>query len=298
MNPNVEIINCPYCNESKSSPWASENGFMAVKCSECGFVYVNPRPIQSLISEAIETGIHSNVEHGRTAITRRIDAKVSRYKKILSSMFSDVWHPPRKISWLDVGAGYGEVINAVSELAPMGSQIEGIEPMGPKVNLARMRGLKISEKYLCDVTERFDFVSIVNVYSHIADFRTFLEETKRVLVDNGEIFIETGNAGDLVDSHELPSELNLPDHLVFAGERHIIGYLTEAGFSVVAIKRARTDGFVNFAKNIIKKLIGRQVVLAIPYTSSYRSMFIRAKLHSSASTQEFQKADSSFKPDT
>lgn len=280
---NTEAINCPYCDESKSSPWASENGFTAVKCSGCGLVYVNPRPVQSLIHEAVETGIHSDVEHGRTAIDRRRGSSVTRYKKILSSMFDDVWQNSKGISWLDVGAGYGELVEAVSALAPSGSRIEGIEPMKPKATWARAHGLKISEKYLCDVTEKFDFVSLVNVYSHIPDFRAFLEEIRNVLADNGEFYLETGNVGDLVHSHEVPTELCLPDHLVFAGEQHLTGYLSEAGFSIVAIRRMRKDGLINFAKNIIKKLIGRQVTLAIPYTSRYRLILIRAKLRSSPS---------------
>jgi len=91
-------------------------------------------------------------------------------------------------------------------------------------------------------------------------------------------------SGDLVDSHEVPTELDLPDHLVFAGEKHLTGYLSEADFSIVAIKRMRKDGLINFAKNIIKKLIGRKVTLAIPYTSRYRSILIRAKQCSSTST--------------
>jgi len=273
----VESIVCPYCYGSKRSPWARENGFTAVKCSECGLVFVNPRPIQSLISESVETGIHRNVEHERTAIVHRVGRKVIRYKKILASMFNDVWQDPREISWLDVGAGYGEVVEAVSALAPSGSRVEGIEPMEPKATRARARGLKISEKYLSDVTEKFDFVSLVHVYSHIPDFRIFLEEIKKVLADNGEFYLETGNIGDLKSRHEVPTELDLPDHLVFAGEHHLTGYLSEAGFSIVAMRRLRKDGLINLAKNIIKKLIGRQVTLAIPYTSRYRSIQIRAK---------------------
>ncbi len=275
---NTETINCPFCDESKSSPWAKENGFTAVKCSVCGLVYVNPRPIQSLIREGVETGIHSNVEHGRTAVVRRVRSNVIRYKKILALMFNDVWSNPREISWLDVGAGYGEIVEAVSALAHLGSRIEGIEPMKPKATRARARGLKISEKYLHDVTEKFDFVSLVHVYSHIPDFRVFLGEIKNVLADNGEFYLETGNIGDLGDSHEVPTELDLPDHLVFAGEHHLTGYLSEAGFSIVEIRRMRKDGIINFAKSIIKKFIGRKVTLAIPYTSRYRSILIRAKL--------------------
>lgn len=238
-----------------------------------------------MIHKAVETGIHSDVEHGygRIVINRRVGSSVTRCKKILSSMFDDVWHNSKEISWLDVGAGYGEMVEAVSALAPSGSRIEGIEPMKPKANWARARGLKISEKYLCDVTEKFDFVSLMNVYSHIPDFRAFLKEIRNILVDNGEFYLKTGNIGDLDRSHEVLTELGLPDHLVFAGEQHLRGYLSEAGFSIVAIRRMRKDGFINFAKNIIKKLIGRKVTLAIPYTSRSRSILIRARLRSSPS---------------
>jgi 2-polyprenyl-3-methyl-5-hydroxy-6-metoxy-1,4-benzoquinol methylase len=280
---NTEIINCPYCDESKSSPWASEYGFTAVKCFECGLVYVNPRPVQSLIREAVETGVHSNVEHGRTVIARRVGTKVARYKKLISIMFRDIWCSQKTISWLDVGAGYGELVEAITAIAPPGSIIEGIEPMKPKVENARGRGLKVREKFVSEIREKYDFVSIINIFSHIPDFRAFLKDLKNVIKTGGELLIETGNIGDLVHRREVPSELNLPDHLVFAGEKNVIGYLTEADFTIVSTRRMRRDGIINFAKNIVKKLIGRHVTLAIPYTSRYRSILIRAKLHSSPS---------------
>jgi 2-polyprenyl-3-methyl-5-hydroxy-6-metoxy-1,4-benzoquinol methylase len=276
----VEEIACPFCGELENLAWARENGFTAVKCLNCGLVYVNPRPVKSLIKEAVQTGVHRNVMHKRTAVNRAVGAKVCRYKKILSHMFNDVWHNSQEISWLDVGAGYGEVVEAVTALAPSGSKIEGIEPMQAKADRAKKRGLAIHEAYLDDVDEKYDFLSLVNVFSHIPDFRNFLiRDVKRVLKRNGEIFIETGNIGDLVSSKEIPTELDLPDHLVFAGEKHIIGYLTEAGFSVLEIRRIRKDGVLNLAKNVVKRLIlRRQVVLALPYTSPYRSLLIRAKL--------------------
>ncbi len=74
----------------KSLPWARENGFTAVKCLACGIVYVNPRPIISLIRQAVKTGVHTDVNHGRTAINRRVGTKVIQCKKILGSMFDDV----------------------------------------------------------------------------------------------------------------------------------------------------------------------------------------------------------------
>jgi len=177
----TEFILCPYCDGTDSAHWAQENGFTAVKCLSCGLIYVNPRPVPALIDEAVETGVHNNVDHGRTAVAHRAGSKVRRYRKILSSMFDDVWADTKRISWLDVGSGYGEILEAVAELAPPGSRVEGLEPMEPKRTAARERGLMVRAGYLFDVREQFDFVSLVNVFSHIPDFRSFLEDLKKVL---------------------------------------------------------------------------------------------------------------------
>jgi SAM-dependent methyltransferase len=275
-----ELINCLYCDDSNHFPWAKENGYTAVKCSNCGLIYVNPRPGLSLINEAVQTGVHSDVEHGRTAIGKRTESKVNHYKKILGNMFDDIWSSSQSVSWLDVGAGYGEVIEAVSMIAPVGSKIVGLEPMKPKAAYAKARGLTVKECYLNEVNEKYNILSLINVYSHIPDFRAFLKDVKKVLTANGEIFIETGNTADLKNRNEVPGELDLPDHLVFAGEKHLVGYLSEAGFSIITIKRNRVDGLMRVVKNIVKKLMGRKdITLAIPYTSAYRSIMIRAKLN-------------------
>ena len=275
----TEAINCPCCDGSEAKPWSEENGFTAVRCTSCSLVYVNPRPVADLIDEAVKTGVHTDVDHGRTAIARRNPLAVQRYQKILGSMYADTWQRAQPVSWLDIGAGYGEVLEALTGLAPKGSRIEGLEPMAPKREAARQRGLSMREGFLSAMEDKFDFVSLVNVFSHIPDFNDFLDDVKNVLNEGGEFFIETGNIGDL-EPKEVPTELDLPDHLVFAGVQNIEDFLKRAGFSVVNIQTARIDGPVRVAKNLAKKILGRKVALSLPYTSRYRTVMIRAQLNS------------------
>ncbi len=276
----LEVITCPFCCSDQSNPWAVDNRFTAVRCCDCGLIYVNPRPNLALISKAVKTGVHSEVTGGRPVTARRVARNVARYKSLFGSMFADVLGrgSQNPISWLDVGAGYGETVEAVCALAPPGSMIRGIEPMHPKADNARKRGLDIREMYLEDVQDKYQFVSLVHVFSHIPDFRLFLTQVKRVLTSNGELYLETGNIGDLKSASQVPTELDLPDHLVFAGEKHIVGYLNDAGFEIVEIKKFRQDSLVNFVKVIIKKLIGRNVTISMPYSSPYRSLAIRSRL--------------------
>jgi SAM-dependent methyltransferase len=272
----TETIACPYCGSNSNTPWDVEHGFTVVRC-ECRLLFVNPRPKQDLITQAVQTGVHAEETGGANVVTRRIASKVDRYEKVLREVFADVWAAGRPISWVDVGAGFGEFIEAVGRCAPAGSEIEGLEPMGPKAQAARERGLNVVESYLTRDHAPVDFVSSIDVFSHIPDYRPFLQTIADVLKPGGEVFLETGNLADVERRDQFPNELGVPDHLVFAGEEHMRGYLDQCGFDVVSIKAERYDDAITFAKTVVKKMIGRPVIVSLPYTSNYRQLLIRAR---------------------
>ena len=284
QKPSREKVPCPYCGAADYAPWASELGFVAGRCAGCGLIYVNPRPTQNLISAAVRTGAHGAEAKGLRVTSRRIPSKVSRYRALLGHLFSDVWNSGKAVSWLDVGAGYGEVVEAVTQLAPAGSRVEGVEPMAPKAANARARGLPVDEGYLRPTHPKVDFVSLVDVFSHLPDFGAFLNDVVAVLEPNGEMFIETGNLADLSERNEFPGELGLPDHLVFAGERHMRGFLERAGFEIVRVEGIRIDDVPNLIKNIVKKALRRPAQICFPYQSGYRQLLIRARLRSTHQT--------------
>jgi SAM-dependent methyltransferase len=275
---NTEFIPCPFCGNQDSKTWGEELGFKVVRCIDCQLLYVNPRLLNESIDAAVRTGIHGSDAEYLEVRSRYLSGKVRRYAGVFKRMFSDVWKRQLPISWLDVGAGYGETLDAILSLAPAGSRVEGIEPMRPKAEVARARGLNITEDYLRAGLEKVDFISVVDVFSHIPDFHAFLRDVVLTLQPGGEIFVETGNLADLESREQFPGELGLPDHLVFAGEKLLIAYLERAGFDVVKLERERIDGFVNLGKNIVKKFIGRPASIGIPYTSAYRQVMIRARL--------------------
>jgi 2-polyprenyl-3-methyl-5-hydroxy-6-metoxy-1,4-benzoquinol methylase len=276
----LETINCPYCGGSQADPWGVERGFQAVRCRDCSLLYVNPRPRLDAIDRAVQTGAHGEEAGGLDVRAHRSQAKVARYERLIGKLFEDVWVKGTPISWLDVGAGYGEIVEAVSRLAPAGSDVQGIEPMAPKAKAARERGLNIEQGYLRPGRKKVDFLSNIDVFSHVPDFRDFLASMRECLKPQGEILIETGNLADVDARRDFPFELGLPDHLVFAGEKHLRGYLTEAGFQVVRVEAIRVDDTLNLAKSIVKKMIGRPAQLRLPYRSNYRQLVVRARLES------------------
>jgi SAM-dependent methyltransferase len=277
-----EAVLCPCCSSNANVPWAEEVGFKVVRCLGCGLLYVNPRPKLTDIESAVRTGEHSLTTGRLNVRSRRIPRKVRLYKRVFADVFSDIWKSGKPVLWVDVGAGYGEALEAVAALVAKGSTLVGVEPMKHKAEIARNAGLTIHNSYLEPGQFKADIISSIDIFSHIPEFHSFLQVVATNLAPNGEVFIESGNLADLKFRSEFPGELGLPDHLVFAGEEQLTKYLNDAGFDVVDIRRERVDGVESFVKNLVKKMIGRPSALGVPYTSKYRQIRFRAKLRSAA----------------
>lgn len=269
-------VDCPLCRASASVEWGHENGFTARKCSACGLVYVSPRPDDSHISEATKVGQHRGEAQQLNFIYARSTRKIRRYRTMLRRGLGEAM-PSSAVSWLDVGAGFGELIEAVQDLLPKGSSIRGIEPMGPKAEDARRRGLPISSEPLSSIDEQFDFVSLINVLSHLPDPAAFLTDIARLVRPGGTLLLVTGNGGDLDSAADYPDRLDLPDHLVFAGRDHVARFLETAGFTLYRARARRVDTPLFAAKLLIKKMLGARVPLVRPLQSPFRDMFYLAR---------------------
>ena len=274
----LEAVSCPLCGGLDGGDWGGENGFSCVKCRACGLVYVNPRPSDDEITHANEIGEHRTEGKALRVVFKRSRRKALRYATTVRTVFPDLVGAARPVRWLDVGAGFGELVEVLQEMLPAGSQVMGIEPMAPKVAEAQARGLPVYQADLAQTGGGFDVISLINVFSHVPDFRDFLGRLRPLLSENGELFIETGNGGDLQSMQDYPDLLYLPDHLVFAGEAHLRDYLAQSGLSVVSTAAFRVDTAAQFGKNLIKAALGRRTKLTLPYRSPFRRLLLRAKV--------------------
>jgi SAM-dependent methyltransferase len=232
----------------------------------------------SEIDEGVRLGEHSIDGQKVNVRARRIPRKVAAYARLLKSLFSERVGAREPIVWVDFGAGYGEIIEAVSKVMPAGSKAIGVEPMVHKAENSRARGLDVRGGYPEPDQFQADVVSMVNIFSHIPDFTDLLRIAATNLKPSGELFIETGNLADLECRSEFPGILDLPDHLVFSGVSQMERMLDQAGFQIVEIEHHRVDGPISFVKDVAKALLGRPVILRAPYTSNYRQLMIRARL--------------------
>jgi SAM-dependent methyltransferase len=271
----LEDVACLACGSSDRTPWATEAGFTAWRCSQCRLVYVSPRPVAEARSEASRTGSHER-EDGTLEVT----GAYSRPREVslllrLARLYGlrSLRSTPRR--WLDVGCGHGELLVALGRLLPEGSTIVGVEPNDAKRANAVARGLDVRCS-IDDVDGEFDVLSLMNVYSHLPDPVGALGELASRLGSTGELLLETGNAADLVDRAAYPGSLDLPDHLSFVGESQLTSILGSIGFDVVRLDRVRLDGIVGTAWEIVRGG-GGSSRWRLPFRSSFRDLYVRAR---------------------
>jgi 2-polyprenyl-3-methyl-5-hydroxy-6-metoxy-1,4-benzoquinol methylase len=234
-DPESTSVPCYVCGATAHTPWGTENGHQAVRCKDCGLVYVSPRPALASISRAARTGMHAGQQNLEVTGAYGGTKRHAHYLSRLSDLFGAGYFHGSGERWLDIGAGFGELLETLA-LASGGSlRARGLEPNEAKASSARARHLDVSFIELSDLKERYHYVSLLNVFSHLPDPPATLAELGSVLEPGGELVLQTGNFAELERS-EIPVPLELPDHLSFANERLLRRVLQKAGFALVSIR--------------------------------------------------------------
>ena len=223
---------CPVCGESKSEPYANENGFWLVRCNQCALLYVTPRPAPEATAAAHQYGLH----HGDTAIAvtgRYRPRRIPTYVGILRDIYGSS-RATELTSWLDIGCGHGEFLGALHTFGAPGLSLMGLEPNVHKAAGCVSRGLDVRTCTLQDLPGTFSTISLLNVFSHLQEPKAFIRECVTRLEPGGELLLETGDTAHLSPG-EHPRPLYLPDHLLFANEAIVRRLLRDLSLDVVSV---------------------------------------------------------------
>lgn len=227
-------VDCYNCGLRDHVFYACENGYNLVKCLGCGLLYVSPRPAPEEITKANKYGIHrgqKTINVTKTFSRFKIDKNIRVLKDFYGSELS-----VNEKQWLDIGCGYGEFIIALRAVSKNRIKSKGLEPNIIKQKQAQKLGLDVSFFDLDHHNTRYDFISLLNVYSHLPNPVEELSNWKHLLKPRGELILETGDTAEL-ESKDHYRPFNLPDHLSFASEKIVVNILENIGFSVLDIKK-------------------------------------------------------------
>lgn len=268
---------CVLCGGLSSTPWGSENGYDAVRCTDCGLVYLSPWPDLSDRARALEFGEHPGQRMLKTNARYRADA-IRRYTRVLDDVFGRNYFLDREVHWLDIGCGYGEFIETLARSVATPSTLRGSEPNRIKQESAQRRGLDVRFYELSDLADSYTHISLLNVFSHLPDPAAFLGEAAGKLRAGGEILLQTGNGGD-VSRRDFPGMLGFPDHLIFGGRHSLEVLFDRIGMTILSVSEYRVPALtpINVAKDLAKRVL-RKDHNPVRWRGPYRDIWVRARL--------------------
>jgi 2-polyprenyl-3-methyl-5-hydroxy-6-metoxy-1,4-benzoquinol methylase len=243
--------NCYNCNSSSNEFYFRENGFDLHQCKSCNLIFVTNPPKQENILNSHQQGMHRGVDKDLVIEASFQFGKVKYLNSILKSMFKIEEIKSKK--WLDIGSGTGEFILAIKNFTNNNVDVIGSEPNLAKQKVAIERKINTTFIDIENTDDKYDYISMLNVYSHIYDPIDFIKKLKKLLKPCGEIFIETSDTVNLTSKqHYKP--FYLPDHLSFASEKILKDIFLKNGFKFISIKKTPLvkGGLYKLFKELIK----------------------------------------------
>jgi 2-polyprenyl-3-methyl-5-hydroxy-6-metoxy-1,4-benzoquinol methylase len=152
----------------------------------------------------------------------------------------------REKSWLDFGAGWGEVLR---ELADHAGPSVAVEPSRLKRNSMQRDGIRAVKSVEELAEERFNIVTMFHVLEHLVDPAAAVDEVRTAMSDGATLVVEIPHARDalisLFRSEEFAAFTYWSQHLVLHTRESLAAVLGQAGFTDVSIRGYQRYGVAN-----------------------------------------------------
>jgi SAM-dependent methyltransferase len=239
---------CPVCGGLHFADYAAGfdyelltcvNRWQFVQCSDCGHVWLNPRPAVAELGVIYPPTYYAYNYSGINPIARNAKALLDRRKmtKILRSCNG------RPRTYLDVGCGNGRFLKVIEKLGVPRTSLYGLELDQTVVNHLRQEGyVGVFCERVEDAREipdgGIDLITMFHVIEHVDDPSTVIRGIRRWLSSGGVFALETPNL-DSLDARLFHRTYwggyHIPRHWNLFTPATITRLLMDNGMEVIAI---------------------------------------------------------------
>lgn len=244
-----KIEACPVCKSDKitnhiicKDHMITDESFFITQCSNCSFLFTNPRPNSENISKYYQSEeyiSHSNKANNLINFIYKITRHftISQKLRLINTV-------SKKKSLLDFGCGTGEFINKCKK---KGWNINGVEPD----TFAREKAKSLTNS---DILSNIDdlkqikqisLITLWHVLEHIPELNHTLAKLKSKLTKNGKILIAVPNYESYDAKHykEYWAAYDVPRHLYHFSVKTMTLLLKNHGLKIYKIIPMKLDSF-------------------------------------------------------
>ncbi len=242
---------CQVCDCKNYTNYDENNGTILVECSECGFIWLNPLPIQEDI-EKLYNNAYQNVSSSYFSKVRKKMNRSKRRSKFLEKFILK----KNNIKFLDIGSNGGFMVEAARL---RGHEATGIEIDPYSIKYARQHYTKnvffegnLEAYYDKNSEKKFDIIYCSEVIEHLVDINKFIMLIKKLLDTNGIVFLTTPD----IKHWRRPKDLRKwdaycpPDHCLYFNNKSLSKLLTKFELKIIKKMIAFKPGIKIIAKHI------------------------------------------------
>lgn len=244
-----KIPYCLICSSDKFIPFirckdytVSQENFELLQCSNCNFVFTNPRPPQSQIGKYYKA--EDYISHTETQ--KGFINKLYHFARIytIKQKLSLIEKLSPKGNLLDIGCGTG---NFLASAKNNGWNITGIETDADARNIAHQKcSTTIFDEEQLDVLEsQFNIITMWHVLEHVHELKQRISQLKRLLKPDGSLIIAVPNCASYDAQHykEFWAAYDVPRHLYHFKPENIEQLFSTYGLEVTSILPMKLDAY-------------------------------------------------------
>lgn len=242
------IPSCPICGETQFDPYlscidytVSQENFTLKSCSQCQFLFTDPRPQDSALGNYYLSDKYISHTGGNNSFIDKLYLLARKRALIWKrKLIENNSHPG---NLLDIGCGTGDFL---LEMKSHQWNTSGVEPSSVARDSAEKKtGNKIYQ-LLSEVQERnFNAVTLWHVLEHLPDPNQALQTMKGLLSQSGTIFIAVPNHRSYDAQHykSFWAGYDVPRHLWHFNKENMKMLLEKNGFRLTKIIPMRLDSY-------------------------------------------------------
>lgn len=252
MTTQILYTLCPVCGSAGISKvfkvkdnTASQEYFDIYHCRNCQVRFTQNPPSEASIGEYYQSENYiSHTDDSKGLINRLYlivrNISISQKKKLIEKITG-----LRQRNLLDVGSGTGYFAATMSKA---GWQVAGVEPDEGARNIAMERhSLKLlpGEELFNLPANKFDAITLWHVLEHVHDVKKYIVTFKKLLSDNGKLFIAVPNytSYDAMSYGPNWAGYDVPRHLYHFTPQTMQWLMKESGLKIISIKPMWFDSF-------------------------------------------------------